>query len=109
MHREVLQPADTCKQAMLHYYLLPGSRCSGQPGHIAVNRLKKHVFPSFFSHFIIVANGTAGLLGISGYFLKKWLCSLSDQGAHNLFTKVAEHLKSVNLVEYQRDFRIAFF
>jgi len=47
VHREELQPAGSCKQAMLHHCLLPGSRCSGQPGHIAVNRLKKIFFLLF--------------------------------------------------------------
>lgn len=78
--------------------------CPGQPGHITVAHskrvavdewLKVVVFFSPFSHFPEVVNVTAGLLGVSGYFPNKRLGYLSDQGAYNLFKKVAEHFKNI--------------
>lgn len=81
-------------------------RQPGQRGRVAIaqsqraaaNALLDGVFFLSLSHFPAVDNVIAGLLGVSGYFAKKCLCYLSDQGAYNPFSKVAEELKNVNLI-----------
>lgn len=55
-------------------------------------------FSSFFSHCPVMAKAISGLLGVSGYFPKKFWCYLSDQVTYNPFSNVSVELKNINLI-----------